>query len=98
MHKQDPKSEKFKTYCELLLDQALMLEGMLPKNPSDFAKKVSDLMVQAGTPERDTINKKPTKKDSQLTKSTQNGITIKENNKIKEQKIDEIKEVEAEIV
>ena len=41
-----PDSETFKDYCDLLYDQALLMEGILPQDPISFANKVSALMSQ----------------------------------------------------
>ena len=38
---------KFKDACELLYDQALLIEGILPENPVAFANRVADLMARA---------------------------------------------------
>ena len=40
----ESKDEQFKTSCELLYDQALLIEGILPENPVEFANRVADLM------------------------------------------------------
>lgn len=39
-------SENFKDYCDLLYTQALIIEGILPDNPVDFANKVAKLMAK----------------------------------------------------
>ena len=39
--------DKFKSYCELLYSQALLIEGMDLDNPADFVNRISDLMVSA---------------------------------------------------
>lgn len=43
----DPQSEAFKDYCELLYVQALLIEGLLPDDPTSFANKVANLMARA---------------------------------------------------
>ncbi len=40
------ESQAFKDYCELLYTQALLIEGILPENPVDFANKVARLMAK----------------------------------------------------
>ncbi len=42
----DKKSTILREYIDLLYDQALLLEGSKPKNPSAFANSVSNLMVE----------------------------------------------------
>ena len=37
-------SEDFKDYCDLLYDQALMLDGMMPDDPARFAGQLAKLM------------------------------------------------------
>lgn len=44
----DPKNPKIADYSSLLLQQAQMAEGIPVKNPVEFARKVANLMVQAG--------------------------------------------------
>ena len=39
-------SDDFKDYCDLLYTQALIIEGILPENPVDFANKVAKLMAK----------------------------------------------------
>lgn len=39
-------NENFKDYCDLLYTQALIIEGILPDNPVDFANKVAKLMAK----------------------------------------------------
>jgi len=39
-------SENFKEYCDLLYTQALIMEGVLPENPVDFANKIAKLMAK----------------------------------------------------
>lgn len=40
-------SEKLKDYASLLLDQALLMEGIMIENPSDFSQKMCDLMINS---------------------------------------------------
>ncbi len=40
-------SKIIKEYSDLLYNQALVMEGLPVENPSEFAKKISDLMVKA---------------------------------------------------
>ena len=40
-------SEKLKSYSELLYEQALVMEGIMPADPVDFASKIADLMTSA---------------------------------------------------
>lgn len=47
IHSADPKSEQLKTYSELLLAQASLVEGFTLENPVDFANKIASLMVAA---------------------------------------------------
>ena len=39
-------SDDFKDYCDLLYTQALIMEGVLPENPVDFANKIAKLMAK----------------------------------------------------
>ncbi len=39
-------SDTFKDYCDLLYEQALIIEGILPDNPVEFANKVAKLMAK----------------------------------------------------
>ena len=39
-------SEKFKDYCEILYNQALLLEGLSIENPSQFTEKITKLMLE----------------------------------------------------
>ncbi len=39
-------SQEFKDYCDMLYTQALLIEGILPENPVDFANKVAKLMAK----------------------------------------------------
>ena len=43
----ESKSEKLKDYSELLYEQALVMEGIMPNDPVDFASKIADLMTSA---------------------------------------------------
>ena len=45
--KGDGASRDIEQMARLLLDQALILEGELPKDPADFAKRMSDAMARA---------------------------------------------------
>ena len=38
--------QDFKDYCGLLYDQALIIEGIMPENPVDFANKLAALMAK----------------------------------------------------
>jgi molecular chaperone HtpG len=46
LHEADKDSQNFKDYCDLLYTQALLIEGILPENPVDFANKVAKLMAK----------------------------------------------------
>ena len=46
LHEAGKDSEGFKDYCDLLYTQALLIEGILPDNPVDFANKVAKLMAK----------------------------------------------------
>jgi len=46
LHEADKDSQDFKDYCDLLYTQALLIEGILPENPVDFANKVAKLMAK----------------------------------------------------
>ncbi len=41
----DKKSPVLKDYIDLLYDQALLLEGSKPKDPAEFARRITSLMV-----------------------------------------------------
>lgn len=43
----DATSDAFKDYCELLYDQALLIEGIAPEDPIGFADKLARLMAKA---------------------------------------------------
>ncbi len=45
VHTEAPTSENFKDYCELLYGQALLMEGLTPEDPIEFANKIARLMV-----------------------------------------------------
>ena len=45
LHEADPSSDSFNDYCDLLYDQALLIEGLLPSDPISFANKVARLMA-----------------------------------------------------
>ena len=42
----DPESEKLKDMAEILYDQALLIEGIQPKNPVKFANLISDMLSE----------------------------------------------------
>lgn len=46
LHKAGKETLEFKDYCDLLYTQALLIEGILPENPVDFANKVAKLMTK----------------------------------------------------
>ncbi len=46
LHSAGKDSQDFKDYCDLLYTQALLIEGILPENPVDFAGKVAKLMAK----------------------------------------------------
>ncbi|WP_196590349.1 molecular chaperone HtpG [Pectinatus frisingensis] len=46
VHNQGKTSQEFKDYCDLLFTQALLIEGILPENPSDIANKIAALMAK----------------------------------------------------
>ena len=46
LHDGGKESADFKDYCDLLYTQALLIEGILPENPVDFANKVAKLMAK----------------------------------------------------
>lgn len=39
-------SDEFKTFCELLYAQALLIEGVMPDDPAALANKIADLMAK----------------------------------------------------
>ncbi|HWR38703.1 MAG TPA: molecular chaperone HtpG [Patescibacteria group bacterium] len=46
LHETDAASETFQDYCHLLYDQALLIEGLPPENPVNFANKMAALMAR----------------------------------------------------
>ena len=46
LHNAGKDSQEFKDYCDLLYTQALLIEGILPENPVDFANKLAKLMAK----------------------------------------------------
>ena len=46
IHEGGKDSDDFKDYCDLLYTQALLIEGILPENPTDFAAKLAKLMAK----------------------------------------------------
>lgn len=42
----DPESEKLKDMAEILYDQALLIEGIQPKNPVKFANLISEMLSE----------------------------------------------------
>ena len=46
LHEAGKEGADFKDYCDLLYTQALLIEGILPENPVDFANKVAKLMAK----------------------------------------------------
>ncbi len=46
LHEAGKDGQDFKDYCDLLYTQALLIEGILPQNPADFANKVAKLMAK----------------------------------------------------
>ena len=46
LHEGGKDSQDFKDYCDLLYTQALLIEGILPENPVDFANKLAKLMAK----------------------------------------------------
>ncbi|MBP2645040.1 MAG: htpG [Firmicutes bacterium] len=47
LYENQPSSEEFKDYCQLLYGQALLMEGLLPEDPIAFANKIATLMTDA---------------------------------------------------
>ena len=41
---ENKESEEFKTFCKLLYDQALLIEGVMPDDPAALANKIAELM------------------------------------------------------
>jgi molecular chaperone HtpG len=48
LHETAPASDTFADYCNLLYDQALLIEGLLPEDPIGFANKIANLMTKSG--------------------------------------------------
>ncbi len=46
LHEAGKDTEDFKDYCDLLYTQALIIEGIMPENPIEFANKVAKLMAK----------------------------------------------------
>ena len=46
LHDAESDNQDFKDYCDLLYTQALIIEGLPPENPVDFANKVAKLMAK----------------------------------------------------
>ena len=46
LHSNGKDNAEFKDYCDLLYTQALIIEGIMPENPVDFADKVAKLMAK----------------------------------------------------
>ena len=46
LHDVGSDNQDFKDYCDLLYTQALIIEGLPPENPVDFANKVAKLMAK----------------------------------------------------
>ncbi len=46
-------SSKLNDYASLLLDQAMLMEGMMIENPVDFSKKMCDLMISASNAKKE---------------------------------------------
>ena len=46
LHEAGKDGQDFKDYCDLLYTQALLIEGILPENPVEFANKVAKLMAK----------------------------------------------------
>ncbi|MDD6562231.1 MAG: molecular chaperone HtpG [Veillonellaceae bacterium] len=46
LHANGKDNAEFKDYCDLLYTQALIIEGIMPENPVDFADKVAKLMAK----------------------------------------------------
>ena len=44
LHSNGKDDQDFKDYCDLLYSQALIIEGIMPENPVDFANKIAKLM------------------------------------------------------
>lgn len=46
LHSNGKDDANFKDYCDLLYTQALIIEGIMPENPVDFANKIAQLMAK----------------------------------------------------
>lgn len=46
LHSNGKDDASFKDYCDLLYTQALIIEGIMPENPVDFANKIAQLMAK----------------------------------------------------
>jgi len=46
LHGAGKDTQDFKDYCKLLYDQALLIEGIMPENPIEFANKIAQLMAK----------------------------------------------------
>lgn len=46
LHSAGKDNAEFKDYCDLLYTQALIIEGIMPENPVDFADKIAKLMAK----------------------------------------------------
>jgi molecular chaperone HtpG len=46
LHGTGKDTQDFKDYCKLLYDQALLIEGIMPENPIEFANKIAQLMAK----------------------------------------------------
>ena len=46
LHEGGKDSQEFKDYCGLLYSQAMLMEGMLPDNPVELARKLAQLMAK----------------------------------------------------
>lgn len=46
LHANGKEDASFKDYCDLLYTQALIIEGIMPENPVDFANKIAELMAK----------------------------------------------------
>ncbi len=46
LHANGKEDADFKDYCDLLYTQALIIEGIMPENPVDFANKIAKMMAK----------------------------------------------------
>ena len=46
LHANCKEDADFKDYCDLLYTQALIIEGIMPENPVDFANKIAKMMAK----------------------------------------------------